>query len=198
MRPIILATVAVGIAGLVASHAEAAGDINVNEEAGDVIGEIAEVVSDFRLTDLPTNLYIEADSMTFDYEAGELSYRGEVEVKHGEVELRSDELVLTFQPGDEKSLKSILARGNVQVLRGDERAYGNTAIYDPDAATITLEGDARLGSGKNTIGGETVVVHLDRKRAQIKGGKPGSGGRVRAIIDPDSVKLLQSGPENQE
>jgi len=198
MRPIILATVAVGIAGLVASHADAAGDINVNEEAGDVIGEIAEVVSDFRLTDLPTNLYIEADSMTFDYEAGELSYRGEVEVKHGDVELRSDELVLTFQPGDEKSLKTILARGNVQVLRGDERAYGNTAIYDPDAATITLEGDARLGSGKNTIGGETVVVHLDRKRAQIKGGKPGSGGRVRAIIDPDSVKLLQSGPENQE
>ena len=198
MRPIILATVAVGIAGLVASHADAAGDINVNEEAGDVIGEIAEVVSDFRLTDLPTNLYIEADSMTFDYEAGELSYRGEVEVKHGDVELRSDELVLTFQPGAEKSLKTILARGNVQVLRGDERAYGNTAIYDPDAATITLEGDARLGSGKNTIGGETVVVHLDRKRAQIKGGKPGSGGRVRAIIDPDSVKLLQAGPENQE
>jgi lipopolysaccharide export system protein LptA len=198
MRPVILATVAVGIAGLVASGAEAAGDINVNEEAGDVIGEIAEVVSDFQLTDLPTNLYIEADSMTFDYEAGELSYRGKVEVKHGEVELRSDELVLTFQPGDEKSLKTILAHGNVQVLRGDERAYGNTAIYDPDAATITLEGDARLGSGKNTIGGETVVVHLDRKRAQIKGGKPGSGGRVRAIIDPDSVKLLQSGPENQE
>ena len=198
MRPVILATVAVGIAGLVASGAEAAGDINVNEEAGDVIGEIAEVVSDFQLTDLPTNLYIEADSMTFDYDAGELSYRGNVEVKHGEVELRSDELVLTFQPGDEKSLKTILARGNVQVLRGDERAYGNTAIYDPDAATITLEGDARLGSGKNTIGGETVVVHLDRKRAQIKGGTPGSGGRVRAIIDPDSVKLLQSGPENQE
>lgn len=198
MRPIALAAVAVGIAGVMASHAQAAGDINVNEEAGDVIGEIAEVVSDFRLTDLPANLYIEADSMTFDYEAGELSYSGEVEVKHGDVELRSDELVLTFQSGDEKSLKIILARGNVQVSRGDEHAYGNTAVYDPDAATITLEGDARLGSGENSIGGETVIVHLDRKRAQIQGGAPGSGGRVRAIIDPDSVKLLQSGPESQK
>jgi lipopolysaccharide export system protein LptA len=178
--------------------ANAADDIDVKEGTGDVIGEIADVVSNFQLTDLPANLYIEADSMTFDYEGGKLTYQGDVEVKHGEVELRSDELVLTFQPGAEKSLQTINARGNVKVLRGEERAYGDLATYDPDGATITLEGNARLGSGENSIGGETVVVHLDRKRAQIKGGKPGSGGRVRAVIDPESVKLLQAKPENEE
>ena len=60
--------------------ANAADDIDVKEGTGDVIGEIADVVSNFQLTDLPANLYIEADSMTFDYEGGKLTYQGDVEV----------------------------------------------------------------------------------------------------------------------
>ena len=173
----------------------AGNDIEIDEQAGDVIGEIANVVSDFRLTDLPANLQIEADSMTFDYDKGRLVYIGSVEVRHGNVELKSDELVLAFQPGRAKSLDTITAIGHVAVTRGSENASGDRAIYDPKNSTITIEGNARLGSGENTIGGETVVVHLDRKRADIKGGKPGSGGRVRAVIDPSTLELLEERAE---
>ena len=39
-----------------------------------------------------------------------------------------------------------------------ETATGRLAVYDPARATITLTGNARLGSGPNTVQGEKVVV----------------------------------------
>jgi lipopolysaccharide transport protein LptA len=170
-----------------------AGDVDIGERAGEVIGEIAKVTEDFSLTDLPGNLLIEANEMLFDYERGELRYTGSVQVVHGEVSMHADRVALKFNPGRAKSLNLLEAIGNVEVVRGEERAVGDHATYDPDRRIITLTGKASLGSAGNSIGGESVVVYLAERRAEVKGGKTrnGEGGRVRAIIDPDSLDLLK-------
>jgi lipopolysaccharide export system protein LptA len=170
-----------------------AGDVDIGERAGEVIGEIAQVTEDFSLTDLPGNLQIEANEMLFDYERGELRYTGNVQVVHGDVSMNADRVVLEFNPGRAKSLKLLEAVGNVEVIRGEERAVGDHATYDPERRIITLTGKASLGSAGNSIGGESVVVYLAERRAEVKGGKArnGEGGRVRAIIDPDSLDLLK-------
>jgi lipopolysaccharide transport protein LptA len=176
-----------------ANQATASSDIDIGEKAGAVIGDIADVTRDFRLTDLPGNLEIEADEMAFDYEAGRLSYRGKVKVVHGEVTMRADKLELIFHPGRAKSLDQIEAIGNVEVLRGEERATGDQATYDPDRRIITLTGKATLGSGTSSIGVESVVVHLSERRAEIKSKNVRTGetgDRVRAVIDPDSLDIL--------
>jgi lipopolysaccharide export system protein LptA len=175
----------------------AASDVDIGERAGDAIGRIAEVTNDFTLTDIPAQLEIEADRMAFDYDQGELRYDGNVKVQHGDVSLRSQKLLLTFNPGRAKSLKTIEATGNVEVLRGEERASGDRASYDPNRRVITLTGKASLGSAGNQIGGESVVVYLAERRAEVKGGAgpaAGEGGRVRAVIDPNSLDLLQEAP----
>ena len=79
------------------------------------------------------------------------------------------------------------------MLRGEERAVGEHATYDPERRIITLTGKASLGSGGNSIGGESVVVYLSERRAEVKGGnaRNGEGGRVRAVIDPQSLDLLK-------
>jgi lipopolysaccharide transport protein LptA len=171
----------------------AASDVDIGERAGDVIGEIAQVTEDFSLTDLPGNLQIEANEMLFDYERGELRYSGNVQVVHGDVRMRADRMVLEFNPGRAKSLKLLEGIGNVEVLRGDERAVGEHATYDPERRIITLTGKAKLGSGGNSIGGESVVVFLSERRAEVKGGnaRTGEKGRVRAVIDPDSLDLMK-------
>ena len=170
-----------------------ANDVDIGERAGEAIGRIAQVTDDFTLTDVPANLEIEADRMAFDYDHGELRYDGDVKVRHGEVSMRSEKLLLTFNPGRTKSLKTIEATGNVEVQRGEERASGEHASYDPNRRIITLTGKASLGSGTNRIGGESVVVYLAERRAEVKGGgqAAGEGGRVRAVIDPKSLDLLK-------
>jgi lipopolysaccharide transport protein LptA len=170
-----------------------ASDVDIGERAGEVIGEIAQVTEDFSLTDLPGNLEIEANEMMFDYDHGELRYGGDVKVVHGDVRMRADRMVLKFNPGRSKSLKLLEAIGKVEVLRGEERATGEHATYDPDRRIITLTGKASLGSGGNSIGGESVVVYLSERRAEVKGGnaRTGESGRVRAVIDPDSLDLLK-------
>jgi len=169
-----------------------ASDVDIGERAGEVIGEIAQVTEDFSLTDLPGNLQIEANEMIFDYDRGELRYGGNVQVVHGDVRMRADRMVLKFNPGRVKSLKLLEAIGKVEVLRGEERAVGDHATYDPDRRIITLTGKASLGSGGNSIGGESVVVYLAERRAEVKGGnaRTGESGRVRAVIDPESLDLL--------
>jgi len=178
---------------LAAAPRARANDVDIGERAGEAIGQIAQVTNDFALTDIPANLEIEADRMAFDYDQGELHYDGNVKVRHGEVSMRSDKLLLTFDAGRNKALKTIEASGNVEVQRGEERASGEHASYDPKRRIITLTGKASLGSGTNRIGGESVVVYLAERRAEVKGGGPagGEGGRVRAVIDPKSLDILK-------
>ena len=192
-RAALLAVALLPLATVAVLEGASASDVDIGERAGEAIGRIAQVTNDFTLTDIPANLEIEADRMAFDYDQGELSYDGNVRVRHGDVSMRAEKLLLTFNPGHVKSLKTIEATGNVEVLRGDERATGEQATYDPDKRIVTLTGKASLGSGGNRIGGESVVVYLAERRAEVKGGGPaaGDGGRVKAVIDPKSLDLLE-------
>lgn len=162
-------------------------DIEIDDRAADVISEIATVVGEFRLSDLPAELRIRANAMKFDYDRGLLAYVGDVSVNHANVRLSADRLTFGFTPGREQMLKSVEARGNVEVVHGEETAYGEAGSYDPHTEVITLTGKARLGSGSNSLSGESVVVYLDERRATVEGGK----GPVRAVINPGELKELE-------
>ena len=161
-------------------------DVEVGEQAGQAIGQLADAVRDFRLTSLPSDLHVQARSMEFDFRQGQLLYKGAVHVQHGDVEMRAEELKISFEPKNPRQVQKIEARGDVHVDHQTETASGRLAVYDPQRATITLTGDARLGSGPNTVQGEKVVVYLDQGRAVVEGGE---SGPVRAYIEPESKSL---------
>ena len=189
----VLAAVLLLACGTCASDARAA-DVEVGEKAGQAIGKMADAVKDFRLQSAPADLNVEARSMVFDFKKGQLLYEGDVHVRHGEVKMDADQLQVTFEPKNPRKVQKIEATGNVHVVHQTETASGRLAVYDPDRATITLTGDARLGSGPNTVRGERVVVFLDEGRAVIEGG---SSGPVRAYIEPKSSSLDRlNGKEN--
>jgi len=209
--PLLVGAVAVT---LVCSHGRErichAADVVIGSEAGDVISEVASATRQLRLASVPADMFVESDRMVFDYLRGELSYYGDVRVAQGGIRLRSDDLTIAFEPKQTGSLRSIRASGNVLVTHKDTKATGKLAVYDPNASTITLTGDARLGSGPNTLEGERVVVYLAEGRATVEGapaladappaakpegavdqGQPmpaaPPSGRVRAVIDPGSL-----------
>ena len=174
----------IGCVFLAASTVIATTDLDIDADTGEVIDEIKNVVSDFELSNVPADLEVEAESMTFDYEGGKLVYKGDVEVIHGTVNMSSDELLLSFDVGKKKSLQSVAAKGNVTVIRGTEKATGESAIYNPSKGTIVLKGNAKLGSGPNLVSGDSVTVYLIEGRAVVNSGK--TAGRVKAYIDPNS------------
>jgi lipopolysaccharide transport protein LptA len=183
---VLFSFIGVALSSLGAPEARAAADLEVGERAGESIGRLAESLRDFRLTPLAADLQVEARTMVFDFRQGRLEYEGAVRIRHGDVRMNSDQLMVTFEPENPSELQRIEASGNVQVLHETETATGHLAVYDPARATITLTGNAQLGSGPNTVKGEKVIVFLDEGRAVVEGGP---SGPVRAHIEPKSREI---------
>ncbi|HEY2773934.1 MAG TPA: LptA/OstA family protein [Candidatus Binatia bacterium] len=192
-------------AGAAAPHKEDAA-----HKTDDMLDSVATAARDLEMADVPSPVDISADRMEYNYGQGLLHYEGNVVVDHAGARIKSRSLDVTFEPGGQKRLKKITARGSVELTRGDESAHGEVAEYEPTTATVTLTQNARLGSGPNSVAGEKVVVYLNEKRAVVLGGgapatasaaagEQGAGpaaapGRIRAILMPDSLnKEVQSG-----
>ena len=183
---------AAAAAVLLATPGESAREIEITSKTGDVISEIARASRKFQLVEIASEVRVTADSLVFDYRAGELFYRGNVSISQGDVSISAESLSILFEPGASGSLRSVKAEGDVRVRRGKETATGDLATYDPEGQTIVLSGGARIGSGPNSIEGEQVIVQLREQRTIIEGGtdkRTGEKKRVRAIIDPKSVDI---------
>ena len=89
-----------------------------------------------------------------------------------------------------QNIRRIEARGGVTVLTKDQSASGDLGIYDLKTKTITLSGNVVVSQGQNVIHGERVVVDTETGNARVESGgggtgaNAGSGGRVRALIQP--------------
>ncbi len=98
-----------------------------------------------------------------------------------------------------QNIRRIEARGGVTVLTKDQSASGDLGIYDLKTKTITLSGNVVVSQGQNVIHGERVVVDTETGNARVESGgggagtSAGSGGRVRALIQPGKG---QGGPSN--
>jgi len=89
-----------------------------------------------------------------------------------------------------QNIRRIEARGGVTVLTKGQSASGDLGIYDLKTKTITLSGNVVVSQGQNVIHGERVVVDTETGNARVESGgsgagaSAGSGGRVRALIQP--------------
>ena len=97
-----------------------------------------------------------------------------------------------------QNIRRIEARGGVTVLTKDQSASGDLGIYDLKTKTITLSGNVVVSQGQNVIHGERVVVDTETGNARVESGgsgagaSAGSGGRVRALIQPGKGQGGQS------
>jgi len=63
----------------------------------------------------------------------------------------------------------ITASGGVVVTRGDERASGETAIYDFNRRIITLAGNVQLRRGSDTLNGGRLIIDLRSGVSSVDG-----------------------------
>lgn len=100
---------------------------------------------------------------------------GGVVINQANLTLTSARTLLNYSDaGGNLDLNRITATGGVVVTRGNERASGNTAIYDFNRRIITMAGNVNLRRGSDTLSGGRLVIDLRTGVSSVDGSAAGS------------------------
>lgn len=114
---------------------------------------------------------------------------GDVRVTQAGLTVTAPRMTVAYTRQGGTDVNRLDATGGVTVVKGDERASGNVAIYDLDRRLITMVGNVELNQRGNHLRGGRLVIDLNSGRATVDGrgaargpdGNPvqgGTGGRV--------------------
>ncbi|MBO9696974.1 MAG: OstA family protein [Sphingopyxis sp.] len=114
---------------------------------------------------------------------------GNVRVTQAGLTVTAPRMTVAYTRSGGTDVNRLDATGGVTVVKGDETAKGNVAIYDLDKRLITMVGNVELRQRGNHLRGGRLVIDLNSGRATVDGrgaargpdGNPvqgGTGGRV--------------------
>ncbi len=101
---------------------------------------------------------------------------GNVEITQAGLNLSAARTIVNYSDAGSLSIQRIMATGGVNVSRGNERARGDTAVYDFNRRIITMAGNVRLNRGGDTLNGGRLVIDLASGVTSVDGQSSGSSG----------------------
>lgn len=125
------------------------------------------------------SLTIESASLeleTLPDEGRRLTFEGDVHVRQGDLELRSDRLEADYPP-QESEPSRLIASGSVQVDQPGQRAFCAVAEYVREDDRLICRGGARLVQGCDVVAGESIEFDLSSNRVRVV-------GAARVVIAP--------------
>ena len=162
-------------------------------------------------------IYIEADRMESDQQQDVVVFSGRVQARQDDVVIHADEMTVHYataktddaaekeateetgadnKAGEStitKNISTILARGNVKIVKGDWHATGDTMRYFADERKVQLTGNAKAWQDQNTITGAQIVMYLDEGRSVVERSGP-NGQRVKAFIYTEGTNGVKERP----
>jgi len=139
---------------------------------------------------------VDAGRIEADDRANRVAFSGDVVVTQAGLTVRSQRMLLNYIDTGSLELQRITATGGVTVARGNERATGETAIYDFNRRIITMAGNVRLRQGNNTLNGGRLVIDLDTGVSSVDG--RASGGAAAAGSDNGRVRGTFTVPQGDD
>ena len=116
-----------------------------------------------------------ADRIELQDRANRVILSGNVVINQANLQLTSARTLLNYNDaGGNLDLNRITATGGVVVTRGNERARGNTAIYDFNRRIITMAGNVQLNRGSERLSGGRLVIDLRSGVSSVDGSAAGS------------------------
>ena len=101
---------------------------------------------------------------------------GNVQITQAGLNLNAASTIVNYSDAGTLRIQRIMATGGVNVSRGNERASGDTAVYDFNRRIITMAGNVRLNRGGDTLNGGRLVIDLASGVSSIDGRASGSYG----------------------
>jgi len=147
----------------------------------------------FGADDASTPIHIEADRMISQEQDNSVVFLGNVDARQGGITIRADEMTVYYTQSDKAKGKSssnqvskLICKKNVEITQDDWLGTGNRMDYLAKERKVILSGDAKAWQGQNMVSGKTIIYYLDDKRSIVEQDKKKSGGRVKAVIHPES------------
>ncbi|WP_456380248.1 lipopolysaccharide transport periplasmic protein LptA [Thiolapillus sp.] len=134
---------------------------------------------------------IEADSADIDQASHTTTYRGNVKIRQGSMQLQAGKVVITYnnrKPG------KLIATGKPATFKQQPEkdkpwvtGQGQRIVYDFNSEELILNGDAVLTQNNDSFRSDRIVY--DRVKAQLKAGAAAKGSeRVKVIIHPQNTQ----------
>lgn len=108
---------------------------------------------------------------------------GNVVINQANLQVSAARTLVSYSDAGTLRIDRITATGGVVVARGNERASGDTAIYDFNRRIITMAGNVRLRRGSDTLNGGRLVIDLRSGLSSVDGSASGSSGDGEAAVD---------------
>lgn len=124
-----------------------------------------------------------ADHIEVQDRADRVVVSGNVQVTQAGMTLTAQRLTVAYHDSNGVEIDRLDASGGVVIVRGNERASGDVAIYDLNRRLITMVGRVSLTQGTNRLSGSRLVIDLASGRSTVDGNsaRPGvstTPGRV--------------------
>ncbi len=139
-------------------------------------------------TDRQQPIHISADSAQIDDNTGTTTYKGNVLITQGSLEIRAANVDLHRVNDD---VSQIIATGSPANFRQQPSAgqaitdaYGEKLDYQITDQTVTITGKARVEQAGDTFSGERIVYQMNKAIVNAYSGNGSSGQRVQMIIQP--------------
>lgn len=110
-----------------------------------------------------------ADRMELQDKQKRVVLTGHVDITQENLRLQAARTTLAYTDGSAVQVQRIDAAGGVVVTRGDERASGDSAVYDIPRKLITMVGNVALRRGKDTLNGGRLVIDLNTGLSSVDG-----------------------------
>ena len=111
-----------------------------------------------------------ADHMELQDKQKRVVLTGNVDITQAELRLTADRTLMAYTDTDKLTLQRVDATGHVVVLRNQERASGDVAVYDLNRKLITMVGHVVLNRGNgDTLNGGRLVIDLNTGISSIDG-----------------------------
>lgn len=168
---------------------------------------------------------ITADALDVDQEKKTATFDGNVDALQGDIRMKAKRITVFYDgtgqasadpvsadpvaAGEEEGagampgagkIRKMVVSGPVHVSSPKETATGDNAVYDVEAARVTLTGNVILTRGGNIIRGSTLTINTETGRSIIDGGSSAggsSGGRVSGVFMPSQAQDQGPGVSGQ-
>lgn len=121
-----------------------------------------------------------ADRIEVQDRADRVVVSGDVQVTQAGMTLNSQRMTVAYRKVGSIEIDRIDASGNVVVVRGNQTARGDVAIYDLDRRLITMLGNVQLAQGSNRLSGGRLVMDLASGRSTVDGRAAAAPGTTRS------------------
>jgi len=128
-------------------------------------------------------VHVTSDSLTADGNKNFVTFIGSVVAKQADMVIYADQLMV-YYASESKSMDRAEADGNVRVLRGEQVATADHAVYESRTETIFLSGNPKVRQGESFLVGAEITIYLRERRSVVHAA---DGGRVNAVFSPEDA-----------